>query len=140
MSDALAHRGPDGEGQWLNNDQTVGLAHRRLSILDIGQNGAQPMHFQNRYSITYNGEIYNYLEQKKELENLGYHFNNLTDTEVLLALYDHYKLDCVHKIDGMFSFAIYDALEQRSFLPEIGLAKNHFIITTKIKALFLLAK
>lgn len=121
MSDAVAHRGPDGEGQWANDAKTVGLAHRRLAIIDTGQQGAQPMHYQNRYSITYNGEIYNYVELKTELEKRGYNFKNNTDTEVLLALYAEHGADCLKKIDGMFAFAIYDQQEQKLFC-----ARDHF--------------
>jgi asparagine synthase (glutamine-hydrolysing) len=115
MSDAIAHRGPDGQGQWANSPKTVGLAHRRLAILDIGQRGAQPMHYKNRYSISFNGEIYNYIELKKDLEKKGYQFQNNTDTEVLLALYDAFGSDCLHRLDGMFAFAIYDEEKQRVF-------------------------
>ena len=115
MSDAIAHRGPDGEGQWSNGTNTVGLAHRRLSIIDMSENGAQPMHYQNRYSITYNGEIYNYKELRAELEKKGHQFVSATDTEVLLGLYAEYGHACLTKLDGMFAFAIYDEKEQVLF-------------------------
>ena len=121
MSNAIAHRGPDGEGQWSNSLKTVGLAHRRLSIIDTSSQGAQPMHYQGRYSITYNGEIYNYIELKSELEKKGYSFLNNTDTEVLLALYAENGPACLQKIDGMFAFAIFDQLEQKLFC-----ARDHF--------------
>ncbi len=121
MSNCIAHRGPDGEGQWLNNGQSVGLAHRRLSIIDLGGRGAQPMHYKNRYTITYNGELYNYVELKEELEKKGHRFQNNTDTEVLLALYAEYGKECLSRMDGMFAFAIYDELKQTLFC-----ARDHF--------------
>lgn len=121
MSDAIAHRGPDGEGQWTNDSKTVGLAHRRLSIIDTSSQGAQPMHYQERFSITYNGEIYNYIELKADLEKKGYKFSNNTDTEALLALYAEYGQECLNMIDGMFAFAIFDKKEQKLFC-----ARDHF--------------
>lgn len=115
MSDAIAHRGPDGEGQWANDLQTVGLAHRRLAIIDTSMRGAQPMHYKNRYSITFNGEIYNYIELKSDLEGKGHVFRTNSDTEVLLALYDEYGDETPNKIDGMFAFVIYDEEKQQLF-------------------------
>ena len=112
MADVLAHRGPDGEGFWINHKGNAGLAHRRLSIIDLSAAAAQPMHFAQRYSIVYNGEIYNYIELRKELKKAGYHFISGSDTEVILAAYDCYKEKCVQYFDGMFSFAIWDEAEQ----------------------------
>lgn len=75
MTDAIIHRGPDGEGQWVNPNCEVGFGHRRLSIIDLTENGKQPMHYANgRYTITFNGEIYNYRELKKRLSSKGYVF------------------------------------------------------------------
>ena len=108
MSDSLSHRGPDGEGLWINKENTAGLSHRLLAIIDLSNAAAQPMHYLNRYSIVYNGEIYNYKELKTDLQKAGYHFTTQSDTEVLLAAYDFYKKDCVKYFDGMFSFAIWD--------------------------------
>lgn len=108
MSDALAHRGPDGEGMWTNASNTVGLSHRRLSIIDLSAAAAQPMHYAQRYSIVYNGEIYNYIELKRELIRVGYRFENFSDTEVILAAYDFYGEKCLQYFDGMFAFAIWD--------------------------------
>ena len=121
MSDAIAHRGPDGQGQWANDAKTVGLAHRRLAIIDTSSHGAQPMKYQSRYCITYNGEIYNYIELKLKLEKKGHKFRNSTDTEVLLALYAEYGTECLTKIDGMFAFAIFDEKEKKLFC-----ARDHF--------------
>ena len=108
MSDSLSHRGPDGEGLWINNENTAGLSHRRLAIIDLSAAAAQPMHYLNRYSIVYNGEIYNYKELKSDLQKAGYYFTTQSDTEVILASYDFYKDACVKYFDGMFSFAIWD--------------------------------
>ncbi len=108
MTDAIAHRGPDGEGQWIDDSGRVGLAHRRLSIIDLNSTADQPMHFLDRYSIVFNGEIYNYLELKEELVKRGYSFRTKSDTEVLLALYDYKKDNCLNDLDGMFAFAIWD--------------------------------
>ena len=96
MSDVIAHRGPDGEGFWLNENKTVGFGHRRLSIIDLTDTGKQPMHYADgRYTIIYNGEIYNYVELKEELKRYGYQFHSTSDTEVLLALYDRKNEKCV---------------------------------------------
>ncbi len=123
MTDAIAHRGPDGEGIWINESNTVGLGHRRLAIIDLSDTGKQPMHFPSpfgeglgvRYSITYNGEIYNYIELKDELLKKGYQFRTQSDTEVILAAYDYWKEACLQQFDGMFAFAIWDEQEQLLF-------------------------
>ncbi len=115
MTNVLAHRGPDGEGFWLNENNTVGFGHRRLAILDLSEAGKQPMHLFNHYSITYNGEIYNYLELKEKLQQKGYTFRTQTDTEVILAAYDHWKEECLQQFDGMFAFAIWNEQEQTLF-------------------------
>lgn len=115
MTDVLAHRGPDGEGQWVNGYQQAGFGHRRLSIIDLTSNGAQPMHYLNRYTIIHNGEVYNYIELKEELAKAGYRFSSQTDTEVIVAAYDFYGEGCLKKFDGMFAFAIWDEKEQTLF-------------------------
>jgi asparagine synthase (glutamine-hydrolysing) len=126
MADAIAHRGPDGEGFWINNNQTVGLAHRRLAIIDLSEQAAQPMHYLSRYTIVYNGEIYNFPELKKELKKAGYHFNTSSDTEVILAAYDCYKEKCLPYFDGMFAFAIWDSVEQKLFAARDRLGEKPF--------------
>lgn len=116
MTDSIIHRGPDGEGHWINPRGLVGFGHRRLSIIDLSEKGKQPMHYANgRYTITFNGEIYNYIELKKELISKGYQFFSDSDTEVLLALYDEKKEKCLHHLDGMFAFSIWDEKEQILF-------------------------
>jgi asparagine synthase (glutamine-hydrolysing) len=116
MTDVIAHRGPDGEGSWISGTGLIGLGHRRLSIIDLSGAAAQPMHYQDRYSIVHNGEIYNYLELRSLLQSKGYLFNSRSDTEVILAAYDHYGADCLQYFDGMFAFAIWDEREKKLFL------------------------
>ena len=126
MADAIAHRGPDGEGFWINKNNIAGLAHRRLAIIDLSAAAAQPMHYLSRYSITYNGEIYNYLELKKHLQIKGYSFSTKSDTEVILAAYDMYKEKCLQFFDGMFSFAIWDEKDQQLFAARDRLGEKPF--------------
>lgn len=115
MTDIISYRGPDGEGHWSNSTSNVSLGHRRLSIIDLSHEADQPMHYLDRYSIVFNGEIYNYIELKKTLSQQGYIFKTSSDTEVLMALYDRHKEDCLQLLDGMFSFAIYDQIENTIF-------------------------
>lgn len=112
--EAADHRGPDDGGMVL--DGPVGLAHRRLSIIDLDPRGRQPMAYRDRYHITYNGEIYNYLELRAELEALGHQFVTTTDTEVILAAYDQWGKECLQRFNGMWAFAIYDRRTQEVFL------------------------
>jgi asparagine synthase (glutamine-hydrolysing) len=115
MTRALAHRGPDGEGVYLNG--VLGLGHRRLAILDLTEAGYQPMSYgDGRYWITYNGEVYNFVELRRELESLGYIFRTETDTEVILASYDRWGPDCQFKFNGMWAFALWDEREQTLFV------------------------
>jgi asparagine synthase (glutamine-hydrolysing) len=116
MTNAIAHRGPDGEGHWINQDGSVALGHRRLSIIDLSTDASQPMHYADgRYTITFNGEIYNYIELKEELVKAGFKFKSHSDTEVLMALYMLKGEKCLDELDGMFSFAIWDEKEKRLF-------------------------
>lgn len=114
MTDCISYRGPDGDGYWHSDDNRIALGHRRLSIIDLTHDADQPMQYQDRYVIVFNGEIYNYLELRKQLIQKGYTFHTSSDTEVLVALYDYKKEKCLDDLDGMFSFAIYD--KQRSLL------------------------
>lgn len=120
MRDTLIHRGPNGFGQLIEKNRAeyhVGLAHRRLSILDLSENGKQPMENpMNNTVITYNGEIYNYIEIREELKNIGYEFATQTDTEVLLKSYEAWGTDCLKKLNGMFAFVIWDRKNQVAFV------------------------
>jgi asparagine synthase (glutamine-hydrolysing) len=116
MTDALIHRGPDGEGHWYSPTDGITLGHRRLSIIDLTANASQPMHYSDRrFTIVFNGEIYNYIELKQNLLKDGYTFNSDSDTEVLLALYDQKKEKLLSDLDGMFAFAIWDEKERKLF-------------------------
>jgi len=113
----MINRGPDGAGLWISPDRRVGLAHRRLAIIDLSQTGAQPMATADgRYRITFNGEIYNYRELKKELQAKGYVFHSNSDTEVLLHLYADRGEDMVHALRGMYAFALWDERKKGMFL------------------------
>lgn len=114
MTDTIVHRGPDGEGHWVSNNHWIALGHRRLSILDLSYQAKQPMERRNLI-ITYNGEIYNYLELKKELELHGSTFQSSSDTEVLLEAYAKWGVSCLNKLDGMFAFAIFDETKGELF-------------------------
>jgi asparagine synthase (glutamine-hydrolysing) len=115
MTDSLAHRGPDDEGLWINASGSAGFGHRRLSIIDLSENASQPMHYDDRYSVVHNGEIYNYIELKEELRKKGYSFRTASDTEIILAAYACYKERCLEYFDGMFAFAIWDEKDQTLF-------------------------
>ena len=114
MRDAMVHRGPDGAGLWV--DDGVGLAHRRLSIIDV-EGSPQPMHSADgRAVITFNGEIYNYRELRGDLSARGHRFATEGDTEVILAAWREWGADCLAKLNGMFAFAIYDRATRSLFL------------------------
>jgi asparagine synthase (glutamine-hydrolysing) len=114
-TNSLSRRGPDNRGTFISH--FVGLGHNRLSIIDLTSEGNQPMKDSTgRYTIVYNGEIYNYKALSKELEGTGVNFNSATDTEVLLNLFIHYKEKCLEKLNGFFAFAIYDSEEDTIFL------------------------
>lgn len=115
MTDIIEHRGPDAEGLWVSKDSKISLGHRRLSIIDLTDSGSQPMHYLDRYTIVFNGEIYNYLELRNFLYTKGYNFRSNSDTEVLLAYYDYAKENCLNVLDGMFAFAIWDDKEKILF-------------------------
>ena len=115
MCRAIQHRGPDGEGVYANGP--IALGHRRLSILDTSENGAQPMSYgDGRYQIVLNGEIYNFLEIREELEQHGYRFRTETDTEVVVAAYDRWGEDCQQRFNGMWALAIWDEARGCLFL------------------------
>src|SRR5690349_6441801 len=115
MTDAVAHRGPDGEGCFV--DGGVGLGHRRLAIIDLSPAGHQPMMTPDgRYVLTYNGEVYNFQELRLELEAAGHQFRSRTDSEVVLHAYAEWGAASVLRFNGMFAFAIWDARDRTLFL------------------------
>ncbi len=143
-TDTLSHRGPDGMGLWMHNGVTLG--HRRLSILDLSENAKQPMSYANdRYWITYNGEIYNFLELRTELKSKGYTFKSDSDTEVILASFVEWGVDCLNKFNGMWAFAIWDTHQKTLFLSRDRFGKKPlfysflptgFAFASEMKALF----
>lgn len=144
MVNTLQHRGPDDAGVYLNNNKCVALGHRRLSFLDLTTAGKQPLSNQNKTVwITFNGEIYNYLELKKELE-ITYTFKTETDTEVLIAAYQTWGIDFINKLKGMFAFGLYDEALNKLFLvrDRFGIKplyytqqNNTFIFASELKAI-----
>ena len=143
MNGILKHRGPDDQG--LFRTRSCVLGHCRLSIIDLSQDGHQPFASQDgRFQMVYNGEIYNYLELRQELEGLGWNFATRTDTEVLLTMFQQYGPACLNKLNGMFAFAILDSRENTMFLARdrIGIkplyyTEQHgcFYFSSEIKAL-----
>jgi asparagine synthase (glutamine-hydrolysing) len=127
MTHILAHRGPDDSGLWeksFPDGSYIGLGSRRLAILDLSADGHMPMcNEDGTVWITYNGEIYNFAELRRELQSKGHRFASNADTEVVLHLYEEEGEDCVHRLNGMFAFAICDL---RSGKPELFLARDHF--------------
>jgi len=148
MTDSIIHRGPDGEGQYISENKKIGFGHRRLSIIDLSEAGAQPMHTKDKsISITFNGEIYNHKKLRKELESKGYQYHSKTDTETILYHYQEKGLDCIKDLEGMFAFAIWDNQKNRLFLvrDRIGIKplyytvhKGQFIFASEIKAILAL--
>ncbi|MCM8775349.1 MAG: asparagine synthase (glutamine-hydrolyzing) [Candidatus Omnitrophica bacterium] len=117
IRDSMKLRGPDGYGEWFSEDGRVGLGHRRLAIIDLSEAGAQPMRTRDgSLIVSFNGEIYNYKELRKDLESKGYVFRSRSDTEVLLHLYAEKGESMVHDLRGMFAFALWDAKGNRMFL------------------------
>ena len=118
MTDAIAHRGPDADGAWCDNDAGIALGHRRLSIIDLSPLGAQPMTAASgRYVIAFNGEAYNYAPIRAELASLGYEFKGHSDTEVLLAAFDRWGIEAsIPKFAGMFAIAVWDRSDRSLWL------------------------
>lgn len=145
MSAVLAHRGPDDAGTYIDPQASVGLAHRRLSILDLSERGHQPMADAGGSThITYNGEIYNFLDLKRDLEKRAVGFRTSTDTEVLLALYSRYGVDMLQRLNGIFAFALWDSRERTMFLARDHLGvkplyyaetPSGFLFASELKAL-----
>ena len=126
LAHAVRHRGPDGEGFFVH--EQVGFAHRRLAVIGPGAAGGQPMHYAG-LTITYNGEIYNYIELRETLRSKGFSFSTTTDTEVLLAAYKHWGAACVHHFNGMWAFALYDAAAQTVFFSRDRFGEKPFYYT-----------
>lgn len=145
MRDAMIHRGPDDAGVWWSPDKRLGLAHRRLAILDLSPGGHQPMEDSTgRYVITLNGEIYNYRELREELLKAGHTFRSSSDTEVLLESYKEWGKNCLEHLMGAFAFAIYDGTSRELFLArDRGGEKplfykqldDRFVFASELKAL-----
>src|SRR5215469_17057142 len=122
MCNAIVHRGPDDEGIWLNS--SVGLGMRRLSIIDVA-GGQQPIHNEDQSIwIVFNGEIYNFLELRRELESRGHRFYTHSDTEVIVHLYEESGADCVKRLRGMFTIALYDERRGSLLLARDRLGKK----------------
>jgi asparagine synthase (glutamine-hydrolysing) len=144
-AELLNHRGPDDSGDWLSEDGRIGFAHRRLSIVDLTNRGRQPMtDFNNRFTIVFNGEIYNYPELFAKFSSKGYKFNSKTDTEVILAAYQEWGEDCTSHLNGMFSFAIFDSINNTLFLSRdragekplfYGFNEGVLLFSSEIKAI-----
>ena len=128
----LQHRGPDGEGHWSAplSDATVLFSHRRLAIIDLSNEASQPMTARELTALL-NGEIYNYIELRRELETKGYQFRTKSDTEVLLTAYEHWGADCLQHFSGMFAFAIADLRTQELFLARdpFGIKPLYYVST-----------
>tara|TARA_B110000003_G_scaffold269317_1_gene300174 strand:+ start:1948 stop:3759 length:1812 start_codon:yes stop_codon:yes gene_type:complete len=147
MSKILDHRGPDGNGIWVDDNSSnlnVGLGHNRLSIIDLTDGAKQPMSLSERFVITFNGEIYNYIELKEKLIQAGINFKSNSDTEVLLHMYAQYGEDCLDQIDGMFAFAIWDKIKLELFCARdrfgekpfyYNLSNGEFTFSSEIKGL-----
>jgi asparagine synthase (glutamine-hydrolysing) len=128
--DSLAHRGPDGRGTWRDPEGGPWLGHRRLSVIDLSDSGRQPMAYgDGRYQLTYNGEIYNYVELRRDLESRGHSFRSTTDSEVLLAAYAEWGEACLHRLNGMWAFAIWDSVRRELFLARdrFGIKPLHWL-------------
>jgi asparagine synthase (glutamine-hydrolysing) len=147
MNRLLAHRGPDDAGEWVSATRTVGLASRRLAILDLSAAGHQPMVGNDRADvIAFNGEIYNYLEVRDELIRLGHVFRTQTDTEVVLAAYAAWGESCVERFNGMFALAIWDSGKRQLFAARDRFGEKpfyfhhtpaRFVFASELKALLL---
>jgi asparagine synthase (glutamine-hydrolysing) len=142
MNSVIRHRGPDGDGMFVNHE--VGLGHRRLSIIDLG-GGAQPIGNEDgRVQVVFNGEIYNFIELRKELKGVGHVFRTESDTEVIVHAYEQWGADCVKRFNGMYAFAIWDARQRELFLARDHLGikplyyvrvRDRLLFASEIKAL-----
>ena len=145
MRDTVEHRGPDGASSWISPNGLVGLGHRRLSFLDLSDNGTQPLcNEDGTIWLTFNGEIYNYGELRLELQQLGHIFKSNTDSEVIVHGYEAWGVQVLHRLKGMFAFAIWDEKRKELFLARdrFGIKplyvfqdKNHFLFGSELKVI-----
>lgn len=147
MRDAMVHRGPDGAGVWVDQNRRIGLGHRRLSIIDLSTNANQPMATLNqKYWLVFNGEIYNHVQLRRELEDLGYRNwqTDHSDTEVILNAFTEWGIECIHRFRGMFAFGLWDVQKKELWLvrDRIGIKPlyytihhQRFIFASEIRAL-----
>jgi asparagine synthase (glutamine-hydrolysing) len=145
LTNLLAHRGPDGDGHWFSAERNVALGHRRLAIIDPGAGGYQPMSSADgRYVIIFNGEIYNFLELRRELETLGAIFRTQSDTEVILAAWQAWQEGMLLRFNGMWALAIFDTQTKNLFLARdrfgikpllYAISPEHFIFASEQRAL-----
>ncbi|HOB44004.1 MAG TPA: asparagine synthetase B, partial [Bacillota bacterium] len=143
MSDLLKHRGPDGDGTYI--DGTIGLAHRRLAIIDLSEEGRQPMTNEDgTLWLVFNGEIYNYRELMEELIAHGHQFRSKTDSEVILHAYEEWGTGCLQRFNGMWAFALWDSRKKELFCARdrLGIKPfyyartgDSFLFASEIKAL-----
>ena len=132
MTDLMAHRGPDGEGHWRTDDGRLCFGHRRLAVIDLSARAAQPLlSADGEYCITYNGELYNYLELAERLKQSGSVFRTTSDTEVVLEAYRQWGEDCVAEFNGMFSFAIYDSHRNVVFCARDRFGEKPFLFVER---------
>ncbi len=146
MTDRLAHRGPDDSGIWVDRASGIALGHRRLSILDLSQDGHQPMHSESsRYVIVFNGEVYNFYDLRHDLKSFGHSFSSVSDTEVLLAAIEQWGVEeALPRFNGMFAFAVWDRRERQLHLVRdrmgekplyYGWMGKSFLFGSELKAL-----
>ncbi len=129
MNKAIAHRGPDDSGVYIASDNKIGLGQQRLSIIDLSPLGHQPMHYEHnnkKYTIVFNGEIYNFQKEREQLKKNGYQFKSKTDTEVIMALYDKYSMEFLEHLRGMFALALYDHQKNQLICVRDRLGKKPF--------------
>ncbi|MEW6217205.1 MAG: asparagine synthase (glutamine-hydrolyzing), partial [Candidatus Bipolaricaulota bacterium] len=147
MRDSLSHRGPDDCGSWMSGDRCVGLGNRRLAVIDLSPAARQPMvNDSETVAVVHNGEIYNYLELRRDLQELGHAFHSDSDTEVLLAAYRQWGRSCLGRLNDMFAFAIWDSKTRELFAARdrfgekpfyyVQLSGRGLLFASEVKALF----
>ncbi|MEO5931413.1 MAG: asparagine synthase (glutamine-hydrolyzing), partial [Candidatus Kapaibacterium sp.] len=137
MTNEIRHRGPDDDGIFISHDQTIGLGFRRLSIIDLSTAGHQPMGTaDSKIWIVFNGEVYNHLEIRKDLELKGYKYKSKTDTETILYAYQEYGIEFISKLYGMFAIAIWDSRKEQLFLIRDRIGIKPLYYTSRNGAFF----